>query len=105
MIVIMEKRELPVVSLSITNRTGGGYEGLEIKGISHLIEHSVFTGTEKRTHEDISREVEKKGGVLNAFTSDEVTSFLFKLPSEHVFSGLDILVDMLKNAKFDKINN
>ncbi len=98
----MEKRELPLVSVSITNRFGGAYENSEIKGIAHFIEHLVFTGTKTRTHEDISREIEKKGGILNAFTSNEITSFYFKMPSEHFFSGLDILIDILKNPKFDK---
>ena len=102
MVVLFEKRELPLVCVSITNRFGGAYENSEIKGIAHFIEHLVFTGTKTRTHEDISREIEKKGGILNAFTSNEITSFYFKMPSEHLFSGLDILVDILKNPKFDK---
>lgn len=102
MTVIMEKRELPVVSLSITNRFGAAFEDSNIKGIAHVIEHMVFTGTKTRTHEDISREIEKKGGILNAFTSHEVTSFWFKLPSEHIFAGIDILADILNNPLFDK---
>ncbi len=102
MTVIMEKRELPVVSLSITNRFGGANEKSEIKGIAHFIEHLVFTGTKTRTHEDIAREIEKRGGILNAYTANEMTSFWFKLPSEHVFYGLEILWDMLTNPIFDK---
>lgn len=100
--VIMEKRELPVVSFSIVNRFGAGFEEEKIKGIAHFIEHLVFTGTRTRTHEDISREIEKKGGILNAFTANEVTSFWFKLPSEHVFAGLDILQDVLNNPVFEE---
>ena len=100
MTVIMEKRELPVVSLAIANKFGAAFEESRIKGIAHLIEHMVFTGTATRSHEDISREIEKRGGILNAFTANEVTSFWFKLPSEHVFSGLDILHDILENPAF-----
>jgi len=100
--VIYEPRELPVVSLSITNKFGGAHESSEIKGIAHVIEHLLFTGTKSRTNEEIAREIEKKGGILNAFTSHEVTSFWFKLPSEHLFSGLDILTDMLNNPLFDE---
>jgi len=102
MVVLMEKRDVPVVSFSITNRLGAAFEESEIKGISHFVEHLVFTGTKTRTHEDISREVEKKGGMLNAFTSHEATSFLFKLPAEHLFSGIDIISDMLLNPLFDE---
>lgn len=100
MIVIMEKRELPVVALAISNPFGGAFEDAQVKGIAHVMEHLVFTGTKTRTHEDISREIEKRGGIINAFTAHEVTSFYFKLPSEHVFAGLDILVDILKNPTF-----
>lgn len=100
--VVMEKRELPVVAVSVTNRFGAAFEESKIKGIAHFIEHLVFTGTKTRSHEDISREIEKKGGILNAFTANEVTSFWFKLPSEHLFAGLDIIADMLKNPKFDE---
>ena len=100
--VLMEKRDLPIVSVSIANKFGGAYERSEIKGIAHVIEHLVFTGTKTRTHEDISREIEKKGGILNAFTGNEMTCFYFKLPSKHLFSGFDILVDLLKNPIFDK---
>lgn len=102
MSVIMEKRDLPVVSFSITNRFGAAYEKSKIKGIAHFIEHLLFTGTKTRSHEEISREIEKKGGILNAFTSHEATSFWFKLPSEHLFTGMDIIIDILKNPKFDR---
>jgi len=98
--VIMERRDLPLVSLSISNQFGAEFEKSEIKGIAHVIEHLLFTGTKKRTHEDISREIEKKGGVLNAYTDHGVTSYWFKLPSEHIFAGLDILTDMLNNTIF-----
>jgi len=100
--VIMDKRDLGVVTLGIANKFGGIYENSEIKGVAHVIEHLLFTGTKNRSHEDISREIEKKGGILNAYTGHEVTNFWFKLPSEHVFSGLDILIDMIKNPKFDE---
>jgi len=100
--VLFEKRETPVVSFSISNKFGASYESAEIKGISHVIEHLLFTGTTTRSHEDISREIEKKGGILNAFTSNDITSYWFKLPSEHLFIGMDILIDMLKNPLFEK---
>jgi len=100
MTILFEKRELPLVSVSIANRFGGAYEESKEKGVAHFIEHMLFTGTETRTHEDISREIEKKGGILNAFTDHEVTCFWFKIPSEHMFAGLDILTDILNNPTF-----
>lgn len=97
----MEKRELPVVAVSISNPFGGAFEKSEMKGAAHFIEHLFFTGTKTRSSEEISREIEKKGGILNAFTDHEVTSYMFKLPNEHIFAGLEIITDMLINPKFD----
>jgi predicted Zn-dependent peptidase len=102
MTLLFEKRDLPLVSVSISNKFGGAYEDSEIKGIAHFIEHLVFTGTKTRSHEDISREIEKKGGILNAFTAHEVTSFWFKLPKEHLKAGMNILSDILNNPRFEK---
>lgn len=100
--VLFERRESNVVAFSVSNGIGGAFEESEIKGIAHVIEHMLFTGTKTRTHEDISREIEKKGGVLNAFTAHEVTSYWFKLPKEHLFSGMEIICDMLTNAIFNE---
>ena len=100
--VLHEYRDLPVVSFSISNPFAGSHEPSNIKGIAHFIEHLLFTGTLSRTHEDISREIEKKGGILNAFTAQDVTSYWFKLPKEHLFAGIDILIDMVKNPRFDE---
>ena len=98
--VLFEERSLPVVAFSVSMPFGGGFEQRKIKGIAHFMEHLLFTGTKTRSHEDISREIEKKGGILNAYTAQEVTSFWFKLPSEHLFAGVDILIDMLNNPAF-----
>jgi len=100
--VLHEYRDLPVVSFSISNPFAASHEESKIKGIAHFIEHLLFTGTLSRTHEDISREIEKKGGILNAFTAQDVTSYWFKLPKEHLFAGIDILIDMVKNPRFDE---
>jgi len=99
--VLYEKRDLPIICYSISNPFGGSYETAEVKGVAHLFEHLLFTGTKTRSHEDISGEVEKKGGILNAFTGQDVTSYWFKLPSEHAETGIDIIHDILKNPTFD----
>jgi predicted Zn-dependent peptidase len=100
-VVLYEKRDLPLVSYCVSNPFGGSYEESNVKGVAHLFEHLLFTGTKSRTHEQISSEIEKRGGVLNAFTAQDVTSYFFKLPSEHVDAGINIIHDILKNPTFD----
>ncbi len=100
--LLFEKRDLPVVCYSVSNPFGGAYETSDIKGVAHLFEHLLFTGTKTRTHEDISSEIEKKGGILNAFTSQEVTSYWCKMPAEHLPIAMDIIHDILKNPIFEE---
>ena len=100
--VIFEKRQLPVVSVSASVKWGSAYESAKIKGISHFIEHLMFKGTKTRDQEEIAREIERKGGILNAFTSEEVTSYWNKLPSKHIETGLAISSDLILNPRFDK---
>lgn len=98
--VLFEERDLPLVCYSISNPFGGAYETSDVKGVAHLFEHLLFTGTKTRNHEDISGEVEKKGGVLNAFTAQDVTTYFVKMPSEHIDIGIEIIHDILKNPTF-----
>ncbi len=98
--VLFEERDLPLVCYSISNPFGGAYESSAVKGVAHLFEHLLFTGTKTRNHEDISGEVEKKGGVLNAFTAQDVTTYFVKMPSEYIDIGIEIIHDILKNPTF-----
>ena len=101
--VLFEKRDIPVISSSVSVKFGGEYESQELKGVSHFIEHLVFKGTKNRTVKQISEDIEKKGGILNAFTSEEITSFWNKLPHEHLDIGIDIVSDLSLNPLFKDI--
>jgi len=100
--VLFEKRNIPVVSISCSVKFGSEFEPLALKGISHFIEHLLFKGTKNRDVKQISEEVEKKGGILNAFTSEEITSFWCKLSSNHLKTGLDLCSDLVLNPLFDE---
>jgi len=74
-------------------------EGLE--GVSHFIEHMVFKGTTTRSSFDIVSYIESVGGILNAFTTRENTCFLAKIIDVHLPRAVEILTDMVFNARFD----
>jgi len=100
--VIFEKREMPIVAVSTSVKFGAQYETSDIKGISHFIEHLVFKGTKKRSVTEIPQEIESKGGIINAFTGEEITCFWNKLPSKHFSLGADISRDLVINPVFEK---
>ena len=101
--LIEEKKDTASVSIVITVKTGSNNETKKILGISHFIEHMLFEGTAKRENSTIiANEIEKLGGDLNAYTSNEKTCFYIKVPKKHFDKALDILSDILQNPVFDK---
>jgi len=101
MTVLFEERDIPVVAVAFAVRNGGINESAEEKGISHFIEHMLYKGTPKRNAKRIAEEIEKKGGELNGFTSENITAYWCKMPSKHLNVALDVLSDMVKNPLFD----
>jgi len=90
------------VSLYAMVKTGSVMEGeLLGGGMSHFIEHMVFKGTEKRAVGDISREIQAMGGTINASTSFDYTVFTITVPAPAFDEALEVLTDMLMNARFD----
>jgi len=76
-------------------RHGSAHEGSDLLGASHLLEHLVFKGTEKRTARDIALALESLGGSLDAYTSREHTSFQARILDEHLPLALDVLADLV----------
>jgi len=90
------------VACYIMLAAGSRYEDAANRGIAHFAEHMFFKGTERRpTARDLAMEVDKIGGEFNAFTSKEYTGYYIRCAGEQRDTALDVLVDMLRNSKFD----
>ena len=99
--VIMEKSErVQSAALGIWVRAGASDEWDEVSGVSHFIEHMMFKGTKNRTAKQIAEDVDKIGGVFNAFTGKEATCYYIKTLSSNICRGAEILLDMLTGSKF-----
>jgi len=103
--IILEKKPTETVTVQATVKVGSNNENTKINGISHFIEHMLFEGTKKRpSSKEISNEIESIGGELNAYTSNERTSFYVKVPKEHINKALDIISDVIQNPLFEEKN-
>jgi predicted Zn-dependent peptidase len=90
------------VSCFVMLAAGSRYETPDTSGIAHFAEHMFFKGTERRpTARDIGNEIDGIGGEFNAFTGKEYTGYYVRCAGEHRAIALDVLVDMLRNSKFD----
>ena len=91
------------VTISVYVGVGSRYEPDDRAGISHVVEHLVFKGTERRPHPiDISGGVEGVGGVLNASTEQEMTTYWSKVALPYLEDTLDLLIDMVRCSVYDQ---
>jgi predicted Zn-dependent peptidase len=90
------------VSIAFYIGAGSRYESDKEAGISHFVEHMCFKGTHKRPNaKDISEAIEGIGGVMNAATDRELTTYWCKVPDVHFEAALDVMVDIMKNPIFE----
>ena len=82
-------------AIGVWVRQGGAHEGDAVTGVSHLLEHMVFKGTEKRSAMEIADALEALGGSLDAYTSREHTSYQARVLDEHIPQALDVLADLV----------
>ena len=64
-------------------------------GISHLLEHMVFKGTERRTAQELALELEVRGGGLDAFTGRDYTSYQAHVLDADLPLAVEILTDLV----------
>jgi predicted Zn-dependent peptidase len=90
---------LETVSMGVWIGVGARHESIDQQGISHLLEHMAFKGTETRSAKDIAEEIEAVGAELNAATSLEMTSYFSRALSGDVGLALEILADILRRPR------
>jgi predicted Zn-dependent peptidase len=93
---------LESASLGIWVKAGSRSESEAEHGISHMLEHMAFKGTETRDSLQIAATIENVGGDLNAATSVEHTGYFARVLKEDVALAGDILSDILQNSLFEQ---
>jgi predicted Zn-dependent peptidase len=88
------------ISIGMWIGTGARREKSAENGISHFIEHMLFKGTEKRSAEQIAKEVDSTGGHLDAYTAKELVSYNTKVIDDHLPIAFDVLADMILHPMF-----
>ncbi|MGF9711535.1 M16 family metallopeptidase [Paenibacillus naphthalenovorans] len=91
------------VAFGIWVKTGSRDENETNNGISHLIEHMLFKGTDKYSAKDIAEIFDGIGGNVNAFTSKEYTCYYCKVLDEHLPMAVEVLADMFFRSTFDPV--
>src|SRR4051794_38666258 len=94
--------QLESAALGVWVNVGGRNETKPVMGVSHMLEHMAFKGTQRRTARQTAEEIEAVGGYMNAYTSREQTAFHMRMLKADVPLGIDILADILTHPAFDQ---
>lgn len=81
-------------------KSGSRDEAKGEEGLCHFLEHMIFKGTSHRSAFEISKDIEKVGGSLEAFTTREQLCVYAQVLDENKDLAADILRDMMLNPRF-----
>jgi len=100
-VLVKETPGTKVATVQIWVKAGSIYEEKHEAGITHLIEHMIFKGTETRAPGEVAGAIEAVGGQINAYTSFEHTVYHATLSSRNWAEALEVLTDAVLNSTFD----
>jgi predicted Zn-dependent peptidase len=89
------------VAVSVGVDVGARHEDEPRNGISHMLEHMAFKGTQKRNALEIAEAFDAVGGSLNAYTSMEHTVYYGRVLQENLDVAVDVLSDIVQHSTFD----
>jgi predicted Zn-dependent peptidase len=91
------------VALGFWIGTGSVMESREQAGISHLLEHMLFRGTERYGSTEIDEIFDGMGAEANAGTGKETTSLYTRVLDRHLELAFDVMSDMVWRPRFGEL--
>jgi predicted Zn-dependent peptidase len=94
------------VAALLVVRAGSRYESLANNGVSHFVEHMLFTGTQRWSEEEIKEIIRRRGGHWNGWTGPERTTYFAHVAPQDLDIALDWLAEIIFRSTFpeDKID-
>jgi len=93
------------VSLGYWIGTGSRHEAEPEAGLSHLIEHLLFKGSDKYESVEIDQIFDTMGAELNAGTGKETTSLYARVIDAHLADAFDVMSEMVWRPAFRDIDS
>ncbi|HLF54105.1 MAG TPA: pitrilysin family protein, partial [Candidatus Nanoarchaeia archaeon] len=98
-LLLKENHDTGMVAIDVFVARSIASDG-DLHGLSNFANRMLLTGTEKRTREDITNEMENAGGSIGTRTYVEFSELTIQVPSESFSTALEILQDVLLNSNF-----
>ncbi|MEA5078477.1 MAG: pitrilysin family protein [Anaerolineaceae bacterium] len=98
---LKEIHSAPIISHWVWYRVGSRNEVAGLTGISHWVEHMQFKGTHKFPNGVLDRAISRDGGMWNAFTYLDWTTFFETMPADKISLALELESDRMVNSIYD----
>ena len=100
-ILLREIHTAPIISHWVWYRVGSRNEVPGKTGISHWVEHMQFKGTPTFPAGVLDRAISRDGGLWNAFTHLDWTTFFETMPADRIDLSMDLEADRMVNSVYD----
>lgn len=98
-VIVREDHRAPVVVSQLWYKVGSSYETPGRTGLSHVLEHMMFKGSENLGPGEASRILRELGAEENAFTSDDYTAYYQVLARDRLEVALELEADRLASLR------
>jgi len=96
-VLVKEDHRSPVAVSQVWYKVGSSYEPGGITGISHMLEHMMFKGTDKHPAGEFSRIIAENGGDENAFTGQDYTAYFQTMEASRLAVSFELEADRMRN--------
>jgi zinc protease len=96
-VLVKEDHRSPVVVSQVWYKVGSSYEPNGITGISHMLEHMMFKGTDKHPAGEFSKIIAENGGDENAFTAQDYTAYFQTMAASKLEVSFELEADRMRN--------
>lgn len=96
-LIVKQDRRAPIVVSQVWYKVGASYEPTGQTGVSHVLEHMMFKGTDSHPPGEFSRIIAANGGSENAFTGRDYTAYHQTLAKDRLEVALQLEADRMRN--------
>jgi len=96
-VLVKEDHRSPVVVSQVWYKVGSSYEPGGITGISHMLEHMMFKGTDKHAAGEFSKIIAENGGDENAFTGQDYTAYFQTMEASRLAVSFELEADRMRH--------
>jgi zinc protease len=100
-VLVKPDRRAPILISQVWYKVGASYEYGGVTGVSHLLEHMMFKGTERLAPGEFSRIIAENGGEENAFTGRDYTAYFQKLANDRLEVAFELEAERMRNLTLD----